>query len=161
MARPSDYTPETAAIICERIAEGESVTEICKGETMPSKSTVMRWLAAHTEFRDQYARAKELQADHFAEEILEISDNGRNDWMDRQFGESDPIRVVDHEHITRSKLRVDARKWLMSKMAPKKYGDRTTLVGDPDAPLGVRVLSADPMSADDWERQYGDSDKPG
>lgn len=59
-----------------------------------------------------------------AEEILEIADDGTNDWMMRQ-GENgvalEPI--VDHEHISRSKLRVDARKWLMAKMQPKKYGD--------------------------------------
>ena len=95
---------------------------------MPDKSTILRWLDAHAEFRDQYARAREAQADHFAEEILEISDDGTNDWMRRQQGE-DTVEVANHEHISRSKLRVDARKWLMSKMAPKKYGDKLELAG--------------------------------
>ena len=128
MARPSDYTPETAAAICARIADGQSLREIARAEGMPDKSTILRWLDAHAEFRDQYARAREAQADHFAEEILEISDDGTNDWMRRQQGE-DTVEVANHEHISRSKLRVDARKWLMSKMAPKKYGDKLELAG--------------------------------
>lgn len=92
---------------------------------MPSKSAVMKWLSQRPDFADQYARAREMQADHFAEEILEISDDATNDWMLRQQGE-EPFEVANHEHISRSKLRVDARKWLMSKMAPKKYGEKVT-----------------------------------
>lgn len=92
---------------------------------MPDKSTVLRWLARYPEFRDQYAQAREAQADHFADEILEIADDASNDWMVRKQGE-DEVEVTNHEHISRSKLRVDARKWLMSKMAPKKYGERIT-----------------------------------
>lgn len=84
-------------------------------------ATVFRWLAQHGEFQEQYARAREAQADYLAEEILDIADDGTNDWMEREGN-----TLVDHEHISRSKLRVDARKWLMSKLLPKKYGDRQT-----------------------------------
>jgi len=92
---------------------------------MPDKSTVFRWLESKEAFRDQYAQACNARADYWADEILEIADDGTNDWMLRKSGD-DEIEVVNHENISRSKLRVDARKWLMSKMAPKKYGDKTT-----------------------------------
>lgn len=74
---------------------------------------------------DQYARAKEVQSEHMAEEILAIADDGQNDWMERNGAESAGW-AVNGEHIQRSRLRVDSRKWLMSKLAPKKYGDRVT-----------------------------------
>jgi len=131
----------TFATICEHIADGKSLREICRAEGMPSKTTVMRWLADSQEFRDQYARAREAQADHFADEILEIADDATNDWMTRKVGE-ETTTVADHEHISRSRLRVDARKWLMSKMAPKKYGDKLDmeLSGKDGAPI-VPVLN--------------------
>jgi hypothetical protein len=71
---------------------GESLREICRDEDMPDKSTVMRWLALHQEFRDQYAGAREAQADYYAEEIIEISDDGSNDWMLRKQGD-DELRL--------------------------------------------------------------------
>lgn len=130
MPRQSDFTDDVAGEICDRIANGQSLREICREDGMPDKSTVLRWLgdSRYAAFRDQYARAREAQADHFAEEILEISDDARNDWMMRQIGE-EVAAVPDHEHISRSKLRVDSRKWLMSKLAPKKYGDKLELGG--------------------------------
>jgi len=69
MARPSDYSPELTAVICARMAEGVSLRSICLADDMPDKATVFRWLAAHKEFRDQYARARECRADAMAEEI--------------------------------------------------------------------------------------------
>jgi hypothetical protein len=123
MGRPTDYSPDVTALICERLGLGESLREICRDEAMPDKSTVMRWLARHHEFRDQYACAREAQADYYAEEIIEIADDGSNDWMERKRGE-ETIEVENHEVIGRSRLRVDTRKWLMARMAPKKYGDK-------------------------------------
>jgi hypothetical protein len=123
MGRPTDYSPDITALICERLGLGESLREICRDEAMPDKSTVMRWLARHQEFRDQYACAREAQADYYAEEIIEIADDGSNDWMERKRGE-ETIEVENHEVIGRSRLRVDTRKWLMARMAPKKYGDK-------------------------------------
>lgn len=91
---------------------------------MPSKTSVFRWLNDQPSFRDQYARAREAQAEHWADEILEIADDGSNDWMERRLKDGATETVIDHEHVTRSRLRVDSRKWLMSKLAPKKYGDK-------------------------------------
>lgn len=124
--RPSDYNTETTAAICIRLGLGESLREICRDEDMPDKSTVMRWLAAHKEFRDQYASAREAQADYYAEEIIEISDDGTNDWMERQRTDGSTEEVENKEVLARSRLRVDTRKWLMARMAPKKYGDKVT-----------------------------------
>jgi hypothetical protein len=124
MARPSDYSAEITTAICIRLGLGESLREICRDEDMPSKSTVMRWLAAHSEFRDQYASAREAQADYYAEEIIEISDDASNDWMLRNRGEGETEEVENKEVLARSRLRVDTRKWLMARMAPKKYGDK-------------------------------------
>ncbi|WP_410051366.1 terminase small subunit protein [Bradyrhizobium sp. SZCCHNR2032] len=132
MARPSDYSPDIVAMICARMSEGESLRSICRDDSMPDKSTVFRWLAAHAEFRDQYARAREARTDAMAEEILEISDDGSNDTY-----EVDGREVTNQDVIARSRLRVDTRKWLMARMAPKKYGDRLeqVLTGDPEKPV--------------------------
>jgi len=120
MARPSRYTLKLADEICERLAEGESLRRICRDEHMPNKATVFRWLGLHTSFRDQYARAREAQADALADEILDIADDGLND----SYEDDEGNRRTDHDVIARSKLRVDARKWIASKLKPKVYGDR-------------------------------------
>lgn len=113
------------ADICERIANGESLRTICADEGMPGKSTVFRWLEdeKNADMRDQYARAREAQADHFVDEILEIADNGTNDWMEKN-GDGSVGYAFNGEHVQRSKLRIDARKWLAGKLRPKVYGDR-------------------------------------
>lgn len=124
--RPSDFTEELAANICAQIAEGKSLRSICKQEGMPSGTTVFRWLGDNTKFREQYAHAREAQADFMAEEILDIADDGTNDYGFKEGEDADgegakPVFLP--ENVQRSKLRVDARKWLASKMAPKKWGD--------------------------------------
>jgi hypothetical protein len=135
--RPSKYSDGLAEEICGLLAEGQSLAEICRRGDMPSQRTVYRWLAADEGFRQRYAQARETQADRFADEILEIADDGTNDWMERQQGD-ETTRVADHEHIQRSRLRVDARKWLMAKLAPKKYGDAVALTGGGGGPLVIR-----------------------
>lgn len=125
--RPSDYTPEMAAEICSRIADGMSVREMCTADDMPDKKTVFRWLGVHEEFRHQYALACDARAEHMADEILDIADNGENDWMERTNGDGENVGwTTNGEAIQRSKLRVDTRKWLLSKLQPKKYGDKVT-----------------------------------
>lgn len=123
--RPSDFTQEIADVICEQLADGESLRKICLGEDMPSKSAVFRWLLDRPDFRDQYARAREAQADAIADEILDIADDGSNDFM----GEDEKY---NGDAVQRSRLRVDARKWFAGKLAPKKYGD-STMVKHADA----------------------------
>ncbi len=122
VGRPSIYTEGLADRICRRLSEGESLNRICQDAEMPGSTTVFRWLGENQAFRDKYARARETQMDAMAEEILEIADLG------------------DPEQANWLKLRVDTRKWLMSKIAPKKYGDRTVLAGDDTAPLSIAVV---------------------
>lgn len=134
--RPSDFTQEIADAICERLADGESLRSICSADDMPNKATVFRWLAAHKSFSDQYACAREAQADTIADEILDIADDGSNDWMEKRDDEGGNLGWKENgEAIRRSQLRIDARKWLAGKMKPKKYGDKQLLGSDPENPL--------------------------
>jgi len=121
--RPSAYTIEISNVICERIANGESLKAICEDEGMPSKSSVFKWLSERDEFSERYARAREAQADALFDEILSIADDGQNDWMERR-GEDDAGWVANGENIRRSQLRIDARKWMAGKLRPKKYGEK-------------------------------------
>ena len=135
IGRPSDYTKEIAAEICSQLAEGYSLRTVCSSEDMPSKTTVFRWLSLSndaewaSDFRDQYARAKQEAADAMADELLDIVDDGTNDWMEINRG-GYKSTIVDQEAVQRSKLRAETRKWLMSKMKPKKYGEKLDLTSD-------------------------------
>jgi hypothetical protein len=121
--RPSIFTQELAALICSRMADGESLRSICRDEEMPSTATVFRWLAADVPFRDQYTRAMDSRADAFAEEILQIADDDSDDEVrDPETGNT----RMNTEFVARSRLKVDTRKWLMARMAPKRYGDKVT-----------------------------------
>lgn len=149
MGRPTDYDDTTVGIICERIANGESLRGICEDEGMPDKATVFRWLGKHDAFRDQYTRAREAQADAVFDDILTIADDGRNDWMERKNADGTSIGWVENgEALRRSQLRIDARKWMAGKLQPKKYSDKlqidqnTTLdVADPLAQLIDRIAT--------------------
>ena len=106
--RVLDYTDAIADEICERLADGESLRNICLDKKMPARSTVFRWLSLHPTFSDQYAKAKEAQAELLADEIVGISDGADSQEND----------------VQRDRLRVDARKWVASKLLAKKYGDK-------------------------------------
>lgn len=122
--RPTKYTKALADKICEQLAEGFTLREICKPEEYPAESTVRLWaLDDRDGFSAQYARAREVGYQTMADELLEISDDGRNDWMERN-GEDDRGWVANGEHMGRSRLRVDTRKWLLSKALPKLYGEK-------------------------------------
>lgn len=146
--RPSDFSPEIANDICERLAKGESLRKITgsvRDDFMPGQTTVYRWLDENEEFRKQYAYARERQADHYVEEIIEIADQPNvRQTADGETIASDPQR---------DRLRVDARKWVASKLAPKKYGEKIAHVGggDGDEPIKTKMdlsgLSADQLAA--------------
>ena len=111
--RPSGFTQEIADTICERIADGESLRSICAADDMPNKATVFKWLAAFPTFSDQYARARETQADSLFDDVLTIADSSQDDPQDRR-------------------VRIDARKWMAGKLRPKVYGDKIAIGGDRD-----------------------------
>lgn len=111
----------------ERIAtERIGLTKLCEADGMPGVGTVMEWIDSNAGIAERYARAKACQMELMADEIIEIADNGQNDWMEENDPDN-PGYKFNGEHSQRSKLRVDTRKWLMAKLAPKKYGDRQTV----------------------------------
>jgi hypothetical protein len=122
--RPSDYTDDIATAICDRLAEGESLRAICATEGMPDKATVLRWIGRHKEFRDQYAWAREAQADDILEQILEIANDISRDYVKKTDAQGKVTGVVDKEHIARCSLRIDALFRIVELLAPKKYGSR-------------------------------------
>ena len=118
--RPSMYTEELAIEFCSRLLDGTSVRKVCEQDDMPSRDTIFRWIATNPEFSDQYAKAKELSAEALAEDIFDIADDNAFDYTEGKDGE---LRV-NNDAIQRARLRVDVRKWYLSKIVPKKYGER-------------------------------------
>lgn len=136
--------------ICELLADGMSLREVCKQEGMPNRSTVFRAIAVDAEFRDQYARAREAGLEALADDIVAISDDDTRDWEPVRDSEGQIVDIkVDGEHVTRSKLKVDTRKWLLSKLVPKKYGDKvmTEVTGADGGPVeSVTRIELVPLS---------------
>lgn len=119
--RPSSYTEERAAEICGRIAAGESLNRICKDDHMPDQVTVYRWLGVNEEFRKNYALAREDQAETHADFIQDIAD---------EMPPNDEKGRTDSGWVTWQKNRIDARKWIASKLKPKRYGDKLDVTSD-------------------------------
>ena len=132
--RPSLYTPEIAELLCTRLAAGESLRKICRDEDMPSEVSVRTWalnLSGNFDtFSAQYATARRIGYEQMAEDVIEIADDSSQDVIDTDSGSR-----MNTEYVARSRLRVDTRKWLLSKVLPKLYGDKLTLAGDEEAPL--------------------------
>jgi hypothetical protein len=133
IGRPSLYSEELADLICQKLTEGLSLREICSEEGMPHAGTVCRWLVKHDAFREQYTLAREAQAELYADEMINISDDGSNDWMERKNEDGDIIGWRENgEAIRRSALRIDTRKWIAARLLPKKYGEKIALGGSKD-----------------------------
>lgn len=146
IGRPSKFDKAVTDRICDAVATSTlSLEAICNNDDLlPDSRTVWRWLndedPAKDAFRRAYARAKSQQADILAQEMLSIADDGSRDVRITDEGHE----VVDHDHIARSRLRVDTRKWLASRLAPRKYGERIEHAGDPDAPMKHEIAVASP-----------------
>lgn len=122
-----------ADAICTRLAEGEPLREICRDADMPAWRTVYDWIEANSEFAARIARARTRGYDAIAEDVLEIADDSRNDWMDKRAEEGDEkAGQFNGEHVQRSKLRIDTRLKLLAKWDPKRYGDKVELGGSLD-----------------------------
>lgn len=140
MGRPSDYSADLVALICARMANGESLRSVCRSDDMPSLATVFRWLGDKPEFQEQYARARQARAAALEEEILSISDDDSEDRIvDPETGNA----KVNAEFVARSRLKVDTRKWLMARMAPRVYGDKVTteLTGPDGGPVKQEITT--------------------
>jgi len=114
-------------MILSEIEEGSSLRSILSREDMPSRYAFFEWLKDDEEKANQYARACEVRAEGIFEDILEIADDASNDFTLADIGDGIQIEKFNSEHVQRSRLRVDARKWMLGKMNPKKYGDKTDI----------------------------------
>ena len=155
--RPTLYTEELASEICAELALGKSIRTVCHPEHMPSVATIFNWFSKHPTFLEQYTRAKQESADAMAEDVLDIADDGTNDYMTITKGDKE-YEVTNGEAIQRSRLRVETRKWLMAKMKPKKYGDKidmTTNGKDLPTPIlgGLSVKELDALPTNDSNSQ--------
>lgn len=126
--RPTIFTKKLGDVICVRVAEGESMRSVSRDENMPAMTTLFRWLRENTEFRQQYEIAKEESADVHAEDVIHISDHEASSPV---IVDGIPLMIdgkivyaVDSASVAHARLRVDARKWVASKLKPKKYGER-------------------------------------
>ncbi len=145
--RPEVWTPEKRQEAIDKIlgriaTSRDSIATITEGdESLPSETTFFKWKREDEKLAQDYARAKEDQADLIAEEMLDIADDSRNDWMKKKVGD-ELVDVPNPELINRSRLRIDTRKWVMGKLRPKKYGERLALAGDEAAPLSIQITQS-------------------
>ena len=124
---PTTFNQRIADIICIMLAEGMSLRQILREDKtgqMPAQSTVYEWLLRHPSFAEQYARAREEQADTNADEIIAIADEHPPEYTDK-----DGRTSLDVTYIQWQKNRIEARKWTAAKLKPKKYGDRMAVEG--------------------------------
>jgi hypothetical protein len=127
LGRPTLYTPELAERILFEVADGRSVRDICRADGMPAGSTVRLWVVADRDgFAARFERARRFAHLDMAEELLEIIDDGRNDWMERRAQQGDPAAAEYRETARRSRLRFDGRRWILSRELPDIYGNRPT-----------------------------------
>jgi hypothetical protein len=121
------FSQEKADAICARLAEGESLRAICETEGMPAESTVRAWALDNVEgFSAQYARAREIGYERHADQIIELADQSRVG-VKRTTRADGAVELVEGDMVERSRLQVDARKWILAKMLPKRFGDKVDL----------------------------------
>jgi predicted secreted protein len=140
-------TPEVEKRIVEGLCDGVPLRELCRQDGMPNWRTVYEWISADEEFAARIAHARDLGFDAIAEEILDIADDGTNDWVERKRKEGRIDIVLDNEHVQRSKLRIETRLKLLAKWSPKKYGDKQIVdIGNKEGEtLQVESKVVDPM----------------
>lgn len=143
--RPTEYTPEIGDRICAALATGMSLRSVCRDNDLPDERSVRRWASDHKHpFSPQYVHARELGYLAMADETLEISDDGSNDWMAKHGKEGEVVGyAINGEAVARSRLRVDTRKWLLSKCLPKIFGDKVVneITGKDGGPIETKDIS--------------------
>lgn len=134
------YTPaeKLAAFkkVLQAIELGASVRSATKQAGTINASTFHEWIADDEDFAKQYARATELRADAIFEDILNIADENHKD----VYIDPDGVERTDHDVVARARLRVDARRWMVGKMQPKKYGDKIDVTTDGKAIAAPPVI---------------------
>lgn len=139
--RPTTYSEDRTAEICARLAQGEPLRSICADDAMPGMATVFAWLAKYPEFQEQYARAREEQADALADDIVRIADEPPP--PDGETGK------IDSAWVSWQRNRIDARKWTASKLKPKKYGDKLETKTELSGSLELKEIRRVVVNPDD------------
>jgi hypothetical protein len=144
-SRPVAFTEELFVKLLDRLAQGETLVAICADQTMPTRQSLFQKLYKDENARELYYAAREMQMEAMAEEILELSDNAENDWSTDDRGR----RMANNDVIQRARLKVDTRKFIMAKMAPRRFGEKnfTEVSGDPNKPLTLTVVTGVPRGA--------------
>ena len=141
--RPSKYTPELAAEMCDRLSNGEPLRQICRDEHMPHWTQVYEWLSRDEGLSLQVARAREAGYDALAEEALEIADTpklgAKKVFSSGSEEGEDNMTVTEEDMLGHRKLQIETRLKLLACWNPKKYGTKVALAGDPSNPLKMEV----------------------
>lgn len=140
--------------ICERISEGNSLRSVLDPKDMPSMPTFYKWIDDNDERIKQYARACETRADVIFDEMFDIADDGTNDFVKKDIGDGVQVDQLNSEHIQRSRLRIDTRKWALSKMNPKKYGDRLN-IESPEGSMSPKTGLENKSFEELYQLKYG------
>ena len=139
------YTEELADEICLEIASNScGLNRLCEMNPLwPKKTTIYKWLSTHESFAKKYRLAKVAQIAVLMDEVVDISDDSQADFIDVE-----GISRVDAQHIARSKLRVDSRKWLASKLMPSVYGSNPEeLANEQENEKELKIDTNDPLEA--------------
>lgn len=122
------YSAEITARICAEVAAGESVKEVCRQAWAPNEKTHYRWMAAYPEYRDAITAARATGIERHADEIIAIADGAASALVDDTgkpiLHDGQPVLMPSNEATNHARLKIDARKWIMAKLLPKKYGDK-------------------------------------
>ena len=136
--RPTSFSEEKARIICDRLADGESLRSICRDEGMPVLQTVYGWMHTRPSFVEQYLRAREEQAETHADIIVDLSD-ATPETLPVYDRDGNVIELkLDSAWVQWMRQRIEARKWVAAKLRPKRYGDRVSVGGDAENPVVVQ-----------------------
>ncbi len=119
------YTPESADRILDELMSGRPLDDICSEPDTPSASSVRHWVKDNREgFAARYLQAREIGWHTIGDQMLHVVDDRRNDWIVRRREDGTTEAILDPERVNRARLRFKARRWLLSKMLPKTFGDR-------------------------------------
>ena len=124
--RTPDTIAQHKAQIIARMCEGESLRAICRTAGFPTASAVIHWIGEDEGFAAQYARAREAQADALFDDLAEVAEAA--------------LTAESAVEVAARRLIVDTTKWRLSKIVPKKYGDKLELAGDPKNPLSITSI---------------------
>jgi len=124
--RTPDTIAHQKAQIIARMCEGESLRSICRTAGFPTSGAVFHWVDADTDFARQYAHAREAQADALFDDLAEVAEAA--------------LQAETAVEVSARKLIIETTKWRISKILPKKYGDKLELAGDAKNPLGITVI---------------------